>query len=111
MTIQTYVHEGAVLGAAAAVQGTPVGTLTKRVISSAALVNTTAAAVPASVFLVPSGQNPDASHTLISARPIAPGETYSCPELINKGLNPGGTVQALGNGLTFLYTAKDIING
>lgn len=111
MTIKTYVHEGAVLGAAATVQGAAVGVLTARVITSAALVNTTAGAVPASVFLVPSGQAPDATHTLISGRVLAPGETYLCPELINKGLNAGGTVQALGAGLTFLYTAKDIING
>jgi hypothetical protein len=40
---------------------------------------------------------------------IAPGETYPCPELVNQGLNPGGSVQALGAGLTFKYTATDFI--
>jgi uncharacterized membrane protein YjjB (DUF3815 family) len=111
MAIQNYVHEGAILAAAAGVQGAAVGTLTKRVITAAALVNTTAAPVAASVYLVPSGGAADASRCLISARTIAPGETYFCPELINQGLSAGGTVQALGAGLTFRYTGRDLTNG
>lgn len=111
MAIQNYVHEGAVLTAAATVQGVAVGTLTKRVITAAALINTTAAAVSATVHLVPKAGQPGAANCLISARSIAPGETYFCPELINQGLNDGGTVQALGLGLTFRYAARDIING
>lgn len=111
MTIQNYIFDGALLTAAAAVQGAAVGTATKRVITSAALVNTTAATVQATVYLVPSGGAAGAANTLISARGIAPGETYPCLELVNQGLNSGGTVQALGLGLTFKYTAKDIING
>jgi hypothetical protein len=111
MGTQNYIHEGAVLTGAATVQGEAVGTLTKRVITAAALVNTTAGAVSASVHLVPKSGTPGAGNCLISARPIAPGETYFCPELINQGLNEGGTVQALGAGLTFRYAGRDIING
>lgn len=111
MATSSYVHEGSVLTAAAAVQGAAVGTLTKRVIAAAALVNTTGAAVAASVYLVPGGGAPAAANCLISARTIAPGETYFCPELINQGLNAGGTVQALGAGLTFRYAGRDITNG
>lgn len=111
MAVQNYVHEGAVLAAQAAVQGAAVGDLTKRVIAAAALVNTTAAAVAASVYLVPKDGTAAAANCLISARAIAPGETYFCPELINQGLNAGGTVQALGAGLTFRFAARDITNG
>lgn len=111
MAINSYVFDGAVLAAAASLQGDPVGALTKRVFTAAALINTTAAAVSASVYLVPAGGAAGAATCLISARAIGPGETYFCPELINQGLNPGGTVQALGLGLTFKYAAKDIING
>lgn len=111
MAIQNYVHEGAVLAAVAGIQGAAVPDLSKRVITAAALVNTTAAAVAASVYLVPSGGAPGAANCLISARAIAPGETYFCPELINQGLLAGGTVQASGNGLTFRYAGRDIING
>lgn len=111
MAIQNYVHEGTLLaGAVPAVVGDPVGTLTQRVLTAAALTNTTAAAIPASVYLVPSGGNPDASHCLISARTIAPGETYFCPELVNQGLRAGGTVQAVGAGLTMRYAGRDILS-
>lgn len=111
MAIQNYVHEGTVLAAAAAIIGGAVGANTKRVITAAAFVNTTAGAVPVSAYLVASGANPDATSCLVSARTLAPGETYFCPELINQGMNAGGTVQALGNGVTFRYAARDIING
>lgn len=109
MAIQSYVHEGTVLAAAAAVVGDPVGSLTQRVLTAAALINTTAAAVAASVYLVPSGGNAGAANCLISARTIAPGETYFCPELINQGLRAGGTVQASGAGLTMRFAGRDII--
>lgn len=111
MSIRSYVHDGAVLTAAATVQGAEVGALTTRVITAAALVNTTAAAVAATVYLVPKDGAPGAANALISARAIGPGETYFCPELINQGLNAGGTVQALGAGVSFKYAAKDITNG
>lgn len=108
MGIQSYVHEGAVLTAAPTVQGDPVGKLTQRILTAAALVNTTADPVPASVFLVPSDGTAAAANCLISARTIGPGETYFCPELINQGLKAGGTVQAEGLGLTFRYAGRDI---
>lgn len=111
MTIRSYVYDGGVLTAAAAIQGSAVGALTTRVITAAALVNTTATAVSASLYLVPSAGAAGAANCLVSARPIGPGETYFCPELVNQGINAGGTVQALGAGLSFKYSAKDIING
>lgn len=108
MTVKDYVFEGAVLGATVADQGDPVPTLTTRKIIAATLTNTTGAAVPATVHLVPSGGTAGAASTQISERVIAPGETYFCPELINQGLRAGGVVQALGAGLTFRYAAKDL---
>jgi hypothetical protein len=111
MAIKNYIHEGAVLAAAAGAQGEAVGALTKRVITAAALVNTTDAPVAASVYLVPSGGSAAAANALISARTINPGETYFCPELVNQGLNQGGQVFASGLGLTFRFAAKDITNG
>lgn len=109
MVIQNYIYDGGTLTAAPTVQGTVVPDLTKRIMRAAALVNTTAAAISATVFMVPPGGAPDAAHTLISARPIAPGETYPCPELVNQGLNAGGSVQAQGVGLTFKYTATEFV--
>jgi hypothetical protein len=106
MAVTPYIFDGAALTAAAAQQGDAVPNLTKRVIKSASLVNTTAAPISATVNLV-TADNTVITH--ISARPIAAGESYPCHELINKGLNPGGFVQALGAGLTFMYTATDFV--
>jgi hypothetical protein len=108
MTIQNYVHDGSTLAAAAAIQGAAVPGLTKRIIRAATLCNSTGAPVAATVYLVPAGGNPDATNVMISARTISPGESYPCPELVNQGLNAGGSVQALGTGLTFKHTAVDI---
>lgn len=105
MAVVPYIHDGAVLTGALTTQGTAAPALTKRVIKSASLVNTTGAPVAATVSMVSAA----GTFTHISARPIAAGESYPCPELINKGMNPGGYVQALGAGLTFMYTATDFI--
>lgn len=107
MSIQNYIHDGSTLAAAAGVQGAAVPALTKRIIRAATLVNSTVNPVAASVYLVPPAGAPDATNIMVSARTIAPGESYPCPELVNQGLNPGGAVQALGAGLTFKYTATD----
>jgi hypothetical protein len=108
MTIQNYIHDGSTLGAAAAIQGTAVPGLTKRLIRAATLCNSTAGAVAASVHLVPAGGAADATNIMISARTLSPGESYPCPEIVNQGLNAGGAVYALGTGVTFKYSATDI---
>lgn len=109
MTIQNYIHDGSTLDAAAAVQGVAVPVSTKRVIRAATLCNSTAAPVTVSVYLVPSPGAPDATNIQISNRVLAAGESYPCPELVNQGLNAGGSVQALGAGVTFKYSATDFV--
>lgn len=111
MTTSIYNFDGVVLAGAAAIQGAAVPALTRRIIRSAALINTTASPVAASLYLVPSGGSANAATTVLFARPISAGETYLCPMLVNAGLNDGGAVYALGVGLTFRYTATDITNG
>lgn len=111
MTVSAYIFDGGALTGAAVTQGTAVPLLTKRIIRAAALCNTTGAPIAATVYLVPSGGTAGATNTYISARSIGAGETYNCPELVNEGLNASGFVQALGNGLTFKYTATEITNG
>lgn len=59
------------------------------------LCNTTGGAVTATVYLVPSGGAAGVTNIVISAKSIAPGETYKCPELIGHVLESGGTLQAL----------------
>lgn len=107
--IKPYSFDGGVLTAAAVTQGTVVAALTTRIIKAATITNTTAAPVAATVYLVPTGGAAGAGNTIISARSIAAGETYPCPELNGQGVNAGGFIQALGLGLTFKYTALDIV--
>ena len=107
MTVNLYTFDGGVLGAAAAKQGSDVPALTQRKIVAATLTNTTGAAIAATVYLAPSG-GIGTSNVVISARTISAGETYTCPEMINHSISPGGAVWALGNGLSFKYSATDI---
>jgi hypothetical protein len=79
------------------------------VVKAAQLINTTGGAVPATVYLVPSGGAAAAANTLISARAVAAGETYNCPELVNQVIEAGGTLQALGNGLTLIVSGVEIV--
>ncbi len=107
-SITPFIFDGAVLTGSATAQGSDVPALTKRIIKAAALVNTTGAPIAATVYLVPDGVAAGAANMLISARAIPAGESYPCYELLNQGLNAGGEVHAMGDGLSFKYTAVDI---
>ena len=109
MAVTPYIFDGGALTASAVLQGEAVPASTRRVIKAATICNTTGAPITATVHLVKSGGTPDATNTYISARAIAAGESYTCPELVNQGLSAGGAVYALGNGLTFKYTAVDFV--
>jgi hypothetical protein len=109
MAVRPYTTDPATLSAAAAVVGAAAPDLTTRVIKSATITNPTGAAIAGSVYMVPSGAVAGAGNVMISARPIAAGESYPCPELISQGLNAGGTLQALGAGLVIKYTATDFV--
>ena len=84
-------------------------TLTKAVIKSAQLTNTTAGAVACTVYLIPSGGTAGATNTFISARSIAVGETYNCPELVNAVLEAGGFIQSLGLNVTLTVSGIEIV--
>lgn len=110
MAVRPYTTDPVTLAAAVATVGAAVPDLTTRVIKSATITNPTAGVIPATVYMVPAGGAlAGAGNVMISARPIAPGESYPCPELISQGLNAGSTVQALGAGLVFKYTATDFV--
>ena len=108
MGTKIYVFEGGTLTAASVLQGVAVPAGTKRVIRSAELVNDTGAAIICTVVIKDSA---GVDRPKISARTVDPGETYLCPELINKGMLAVAGVYALGNGAKFSYTATDVTNG
>lgn len=105
MTIsQKNIVPGVVLTAAAAIYHTAPA-LTRERISNATLTNTTAGAVACTVYTVTGAGAPIAAQAKISARPIGIGETYPCPELIGRVLEPGDTIQAIGLGVSLDVSA------
>jgi len=79
--------------------------LTRVRICNATLTNTTGAPVACTVHIVSSPDAAVAKNQKISARTISPGETYPCPELINRVLEPLDTIQALGLAVSFDVSA------
>ncbi len=73
---------------------------TKAVITNMTLTNTTANAITATVHVIDSGATETASNMDISARTLAPGETYKCPEVIGKTISATGTIRALASSAT-----------
>lgn len=67
----------------------------RTIIDKLTLVNTTAGAVTATIDIVDSGGTAGVTERLISARGIAAGETYTCPEVVGHILNSGDTIQGL----------------
>lgn len=71
----------------------PANTITT--ISAMTLTNTTAGAVTATVYLVPSAGTAGADNVILSARTLAAGESYNVGSAIGQTLPAGGTIQAL----------------
>ena len=72
----------------------------RTIIDKFTLVNTTAGALTVTVDAVDSGGTAGATERLISARSIAAGETYTCPEIVGHILNPGDSIQASASAAT-----------
>ena len=71
-------------------------------IDKCTVCNTTAGAINLTIYKVPSGGSASATNTLISARSIAAGETYTCPEVVGHWLEAGGFISALASAATSL---------
>lgn len=74
----------------------------KTIIDKMTVVNTTGGAVTVTVDLVNSGGSAGVSQRVISARSIAAGETYTCPEAVGHTLNNGDSIQAVASANTSL---------
>ena len=69
-------------------------------IDTCALTNTTAGAITATVYIVPSGGTAGVTNCVLSAKSIAAGATYIPPGVIGQWLETGGTLQALASSAT-----------
>lgn len=74
----------------------------KTVIDKFTATNTSASNVTLSVNLVTSGGTAGVSNLIIDARAIAPGETYTCPELVGQSLEPDGFISTIASAATSL---------
>jgi len=72
------------------------------------LCNTTGGAVAVTLYLVPSGGAATATHTIISGRSIAAGETYICPEVVGHILESGATLQGSGLDVTLRASGRQV---
>lgn len=87
----------ALTGTSAIVYTSPAKTTTT--LKAVTVYNSTAGAVIVEINLVASGGAATVTNRVVR-RSIAVDETYTCPELIDHALAAGGTVRALGNGLS-----------
>ena len=84
---------------------------TKAIIQNMTLCNTTANAVTATVHVISTGATETASNMIISARVIAAGETYNCPEAVGKVILATGTIRALAGSATSITIVADGVEG
>lgn len=67
----------------------------KTIVDKFTVTNTTVSPVAITVNIVQSAGSASASNTIISAKSIAAGECYTCPELVGQTLEPGGFISTL----------------
>lgn len=74
----------------------------KTIIDKFTVTNTTGGAVAFTVNLITIAGSASASNTIISAKSIAAGECYQCPELVGQALEAGGFISTLAGAATSL---------
>lgn len=76
------------------------------------VTNTSAGNVLFSVNLVVSGGSPGNSNLILKTRPVAPNETYACPELVGQVIEPSGFISTLAgtaSALTISASGREIV--
>lgn len=95
----------ALVGAQTVVYTVPPATRTT--ITAATLCNSTGAAVPCTVWLVPAGGTPNTGNLVLSAVSVAAGATRICSELVGQVLAPGGQIIAIGAGVALVASGTE----
>lgn len=81
------------------------------VIDTFTVTNTSASNVSFSINIVPSGGSVSNSNLIFDSITIGVGETYNCPELVGKVLQPGSflsTLASAASSLTIDVTGREI---
>lgn len=111
MAIRNYFFDGGNCTAVMETQGNIVPDNTKRKITAAIICNDSAVSrLFTAQICGSSGQSPI---VYIYQRVIDAGESYLCPELVGRGMGPGGYLQVAADvdTMNFKYEAIDITNG
>lgn len=80
------------------------------ILKSLTVANSTGAAVSCSLYLVPNGASATAAYLIRPPRLIDVNESYTCPEAVNQVIEDGGTLQAVGAGLTLIVSGAEGVN-
>ena len=79
----------------------------KTVIRQATFCNNTAGVVALTVKLNP--RTAGTARTIVSARNVAAGETYLCPELVNQVIEAGGLLRAFGLDIVAYISGVEVV--
>ena len=74
----------------------------RAIIDKATVTNTDTVSRTFSVNLVTTSSSPANLNLIIDARAVAPGETYTCPELVGQVLEAGGYISTIASAATAL---------
>ncbi len=80
---------------------------TRTTITAATLCNSTGAAVPCTVWLVPAGGTTGTGNVVLAAVSVAAGATRICNELVGQVLAPGGQIIAIGAGVALVASGTE----
>jgi hypothetical protein len=100
MTVYTKSLRGAKYAENAETTQYTAGTGVRTIIDKFTATNVTAGAVTLTVKIVDSGGTASADETIISAKSIAAGETYTCPEMTGQVLNAGDFISTIAGAAT-----------
>lgn len=74
----------------------------KVIIDKFTVTNTTGTAAVITINLVPSSGSASTSNVVLSAKSIAAGESYTCPEVVGQTLESGGFISTIAGTATAL---------
>ena len=83
----------------------------KALIDKFTATNTTASAVTLTLNIIPQGGSAQTSNIVMSARSIAPGETYLCPEVVGLTVDSNGfisTIASSASALTIFASGREV---
>ena len=81
------------------------------IIDKCTVTNTSASNVAITINIIPSGGVAEVGNRVINARTIAPGEAYTCPEMIGHVLSSGDILSTLatsGGALSLRVSGREV---